>query len=166
MGTLSREDIFFSLPLNILLFQIMLFFWFKKKGRCMSLCLGGSLISFMTVYYKIPPREINEYLLLLTSWVDSFMFWGLRAMGGFGFTFTVLQEHQNLWPARLQEGRNRCGSSRFYIHISKKPLTTFANQLDVDIILWQICDRTYFCKKTFSHAVHSDDKPDVVGRFV
>lgn len=166
MGTLSREDIFSVCHWISSYSKLCFFSDFKKKGRCMSLCLGGSLISFMTVYYKISPRKTNEYLLLLTSWVDSFMFWGLRATGGFGFTFTVLQERQNLWPVRLQEGRNRCGSSRFYIHISKKPLTTFANQLDVDIILWQICDRTYFCKKTFSYAVHSDDKPDVVGRFV
>lgn len=102
----------------------------------MSLCLGGSLISFMTVYYKIPPPPKNKRIFVTSHFLGGFIHvLRFAGHGVFGFTFTVLQERQNLWPARLQEGRNRCGSSRFYIHISKKPLTTFANQLDVDIIL-------------------------------
>lgn len=65
----------------------------------------------------------------------------------------------------LQEGRNRCGSSWFYIHISK-PLTAFANKLNLDIILWQIVDCTYFGEKIFSQSSHPKDNLDVVGCLV
>lgn len=45
----------------------------------------------------------------------------------------------------LQEGRNRCGSSTFYIHISKTA-ALFANKPNFDTISWD------FCKKIFPPA--------------
>lgn len=69
---------------------------------------------------KSPLKNENQVYNCSLPWTSSFMFWGLRyIMGGFCFAFTVLQAQDEPWPMLLQEGRNRCGNSRFYIHISK-----------------------------------------------
>lgn len=99
--------------------------------------------------YLVSPQEVQIIFMTAPSldWFISVLRF-LWCMGGFCFTFVVLQEQEAPRPALLQEGRNRCGSSRFYFHISK-------NRSPLLGLIWALsCDRlliTHTCVRKCSH---------------
>lgn len=92
---------------------------------------------------------------LLALLIDSFLSWGFffffsKASGRGLVSHCVCEKTSESQPALLQEGRNRCGSSRFlhpYLEILLATFFIFANKPELDIVLRHAPVREFF----FSH---------------